>query len=681
METMQSRTYAGLTKLNTTTALLNKKDGNDDDKAEHSKRSGYHGLSPLDALALKHRDLNRKLNLRAMMSKSEDNLQILKETTSGSSSDLLNIESPASPAEASSPFTVRTPTVHDPEHYFVAQKLSSVFGTPDLEDETDFFDYFSAAPDVHPNDIFDSYNSNNIAESFDDDNYYNSLLPPNAPYYHEIEPPRTASNTSPTPNSIKSAHPAEPPKRPAFTRSATSPDKILPTRIKSKDTVSSGDSTPLSGSSSSKGMLMSMSTSENHSLSSNPELSNSNLLAKNESPTDVSNNESGNESSKEPDKEHSTPIHPTTPVSRCARPSSRQQTISILQAQSPFLKKSDKERANLNKTMVSINKSINIHQSIHEISCPHHSSSDNCLFILISLMDRLHSPVLKQLDVSLQSLTMTAIRYIDLNYVDVQYTNLRGGAYGNGNNSESSDNAQLKKEEHLNLAIHFHLLNDHDKCFWHTGMASSYEDYTATFIYGLYLRHGLACSPKTHVSFLFLLKTATQLLNKLVECLHSSDLGLNDTTPNEKLSTEYNQQRLLLALILYELGVCFMHGWGITRDRYLALHLIKLSGAWGDADAQFEAGLQMSLGAVSDKDSHMAAYYYRLAGFQGISPPSKCKWVYKSKYSLPANHKVPAASEVAYVSAIVENLESHSLKFSTKPKAKLRSLITSVRYL
>lgn len=74
-----------------------------------------------------------------------------------------------------------------------------------------------------------------------------------------------------------------------------------------------------------------------------------------------------------------------------------------------------------------------------------------------------------------------------------------------------------------------------------------------------------------------------------------------------------------LALCIYELGVSYMNGWGISQDKSLALRCFEIAGSWGDADALAEAGLCYAKGVGCKKDLKRAAEFYRGAEEKGIS--------------------------------------------------------------
>ncbi|WBW72168.1 SEL1/TPR repeat protein, protein kinase inhibitor Nif1 [Schizosaccharomyces osmophilus] len=671
-EVEQQLSSGGLSKIQSSPLSVDTK--LDGESLDGSRRSGYHGLSPLDALARKHRDLTRQLNLHTYanspISKSEDCLVLPKDKVPGIS--MHRTGSPLTPSESHSSMATHGPSVYDEDHYYVAKQLSSVFGTPD-NDEDDDFEYSEKLYAESRLSSNSEYNDA-VANHFDDDEYFKSLHPPNAPYRQQIDFLKPNDLALPASSPQRETNPSAPSaNRPPVLRSSTSPT-ILGS---SSPPVRSLEST-LTVSHSSEALNSPETSAEFYNISNISNSSNvgdfSAIIRDQQNDAATTNQSSSSLDSPLGSQSRPAALHGAIQFTRSAP---KHQTVSIFRTQSPFLKRADKERANLNKTMVSINKSINIYQSFAE-NKSHNVDLSNS-FRLLPLSTRLEYPILRHLEFSLQALTMSAIQFVDENHVDIPYTNLKTDLSPFQNNLFKYEN--LSKEDHLHQAIRYHLSNDFNKGFLHSSFAARRDDHTASFIYGLYLRHGLACSPKTHVSFLFLLKTATFLLRELSISLQEATVNSDSTYTSELESKRYTTDRLLLALVLYELAVCFMHGWGITRDRPLGIHLIKLSGAWGDVDAQFEAGIQFSLGTVADKDSQMAANYFLLAESQGLLPPQKCKWIYKPKYNLPLNYNVPAAKEVTLVINILENIEVNTVKLNGKTKAKFRNFISAVRYL
>src|SRR5690242_21938889 len=79
------------------------------------------------------------------------------------------------------------------------------------------------------------------------------------------------------------------------------------------------------------------------------------------------------------------------------------------------------------------------------------------------------------------------------------------------------------------------------------------------------------------------------------------------------------QHRAQYAVAIYELGKCYMNGWGAAQDKALALRCYEIAGNWGDPDALVEAGYCYAEGVGCKKDMKKAAKFYRAAEAKGVS--------------------------------------------------------------
>ena len=82
---------------------------------------------------------------------------------------------------------------------------------------------------------------------------------------------------------------------------------------------------------------------------------------------------------------------------------------------------------------------------------------------------------------------------------------------------------------------------------------------------------------------------------------------------------ERRTHKAQFALSVYELGVSYMNGWGVTQDRALGLRCFEVAGNWGDADALAEAGFCYAEGLGCKRDVKKAAKFYRAAEKKGMS--------------------------------------------------------------
>lgn len=86
-----------------------------------------------------------------------------------------------------------------------------------------------------------------------------------------------------------------------------------------------------------------------------------------------------------------------------------------------------------------------------------------------------------------------------------------------------------------------------------------------------------------------------------------------------------------LILAIYELGVCFRHGWGVPKSKSTAAYYFEIAANLGDPDAQSDLGFCYMNGDGVKKDLKKAAKYYRMASAQGVTIPGN-SWIFKKKY-------------------------------------------------
>lgn len=87
-----------------------------------------------------------------------------------------------------------------------------------------------------------------------------------------------------------------------------------------------------------------------------------------------------------------------------------------------------------------------------------------------------------------------------------------------------------------------------------------------------------------------------------------------------------------LVLAIYELGVCFRHGWGVPKNLQTATYYFEVASNLGDPDAQNDLGFCYAHGLGVKKDLYCSAKYYRLAEKQGQGMIGN-SWIWKDKYN------------------------------------------------
>jgi hypothetical protein len=138
-------------------------------------------------------------------------------------------------------------------------------------------------------------------------------------------------------------------------------------------------------------------------------------------------------------------------------------------------------------------------------------------------------------------------------------------------------------------------------------------------MYGLSLRHGWGCPKNEALGFKWVRKAA----ESAVEDLEQLRIG------NANIDKGSIQAELVLAI--YEVGQCFFHGWGVTKDQKMGFSYYMVAARLGDGDAQGDLAFCLSNGKGCKKNKKEAARWYRAAVQQGQSDVGLA-WIYKDKY-------------------------------------------------
>ncbi|KAI9295871.1 HCP-like protein, partial [Neoconidiobolus thromboides FSU 785] len=147
-------------------------------------------------------------------------------------------------------------------------------------------------------------------------------------------------------------------------------------------------------------------------------------------------------------------------------------------------------------------------------------------------------------------------------------------------------------------------------------IAASQNHPLGLFLLGISLRHGWGCEVDTLLAF---------------QCLqHSAESAIIDlnTIKNSDCSVAKHE----LTIAIHELGICFSHGWGVSRNKETAAYYFEIAAKLGDPDSQNELGHCYLNGIGVKKDKNKAAYYFRLAHDQGVGLVGN-SWIFKDKYN------------------------------------------------
>lgn len=186
-----------------------------------------------------------------------------------------------------------------------------------------------------------------------------------------------------------------------------------------------------------------------------------------------------------------------------------------------------------------------------------------------------------------------------------------------------SDYQALSMDEHVDKAIELHQFGNLKESTYHLRIAAKQNHPTGMLLYALACRHGwgMRANPTEGVA----------LLRKAVE-VAMIEVTEDETVAPKPDTMEKKSHRAQFALAIYELGISHLNGWGVEKDKALALRCFEIAGSWGDADALTEAGFCYASGVGCKKNLKKAARFYRLAAGKGVSMVGN-SWIYKDKYN------------------------------------------------
>lgn len=177
----------------------------------------------------------------------------------------------------------------------------------------------------------------------------------------------------------------------------------------------------------------------------------------------------------------------------------------------------------------------------------------------------------------------------------------------------TAGNAEVTAQEHCDMGIELHEKGELLKSTYHLRLAARGGLPEAMLWYGLACRHGWGMRENK--------PEALQWLRRAVDSGHL-EIADDEVQSKQGQSTDAikkKQHRAQYAVAIYELGKCYMNGWGAAQDKTLALRCYEIAGNWGDPDALVEAGYCYAEGVGCKKDMKKAAKFYRAAEAKGVS--------------------------------------------------------------
>ncbi|KAJ4409051.1 hypothetical protein N0V91_002866 [Didymella pomorum] len=182
--------------------------------------------------------------------------------------------------------------------------------------------------------------------------------------------------------------------------------------------------------------------------------------------------------------------------------------------------------------------------------------------------------------------------------------------------------AEVTAQQHCDMGIELHEKGELLKSTYHLRLAARGGLPEAMLWYGLACRHGWGMR-----------ENKAEALQWLRRAVDSGHLEIADDEQGQETDIKKKKQhRAQYAVAIYELGKCYMNGWGAAQDKTLALRCYEIAGNWGDPDALVEAGYCYAEGVGCRKDMKKAAKFYRAAEAKGVSMVGN-SWIYKDKYN------------------------------------------------
>jgi TPR repeat protein len=184
---------------------------------------------------------------------------------------------------------------------------------------------------------------------------------------------------------------------------------------------------------------------------------------------------------------------------------------------------------------------------------------------------------------------------------------------------------QITAQEHCDKGVELHEAGELLKSTYHFRLAARAGLAEGMFWYGLACRHGWGMRVNQAEAFQWLRRAVDSGQLEIAEDEDQTKHGQRTDLIKKK------QHKAQYGVAIYELGKCYMNGWGAKQDKSLAVRCYEIAGNWGDADALVEAGYCYAEGVGCRKDMKKAAKFYRAAEAKGVSMVGN-SWIYKDKY-------------------------------------------------
>lgn len=203
-------------------------------------------------------------------------------------------------------------------------------------------------------------------------------------------------------------------------------------------------------------------------------------------------------------------------------------------------------------------------------------------------------------------------------------TSIGQAVSSNPDSPTTGDSRHQRADEYIQQAITFHEADRLDEATNYFKLAADEDSPLGNFLYGLSLRHGWGCKANPALAVHYLQRAAESAVFELHTALAKTTA--TPSTANTKLIARHE-----LVLAIYEIGQSFYRGWGVPKQKKLAIHYFEIAASLGDPDAQNALADCLYKGDGVKRDKKKAARYYRMAAAQGAGLVGN-SWIYKSKY-------------------------------------------------
>ncbi|KAI9475833.1 MAG: hypothetical protein EXX96DRAFT_574860 [Benjaminiella poitrasii] len=177
------------------------------------------------------------------------------------------------------------------------------------------------------------------------------------------------------------------------------------------------------------------------------------------------------------------------------------------------------------------------------------------------------------------------------------------------------------ENSYLQLGLKYHEQGEIEKATHYWRLSAESGSPLGLFFYGIALRHGWGCKKDPAKAVRYLQSAAEVVVYDL----------------QSGITRSISVAKSELVLAIYELGVCFRHGWGVPKNLETAIYYFQIASNLGDPDAQNDLGFCYAHGLGVKKDLYFAAKYYRLAEKQGQGIIGN-SWIWKEKYDQVEEH-------------------------------------------